>query len=537
MAVVRVVAVSGPVGSGKSTLARGLAETLNFTRLSTHKLLVARLGTDPGRAKLQAAGESLDKKTRGAWVAEEVMKLSLASNLDIGVVLDSVRISAQLEHLRNAFTTRLTHVHLTAPIAELGDRYGKRAAERPGELASYAAVRRNPTEAQVEGLASEADVWIDTGRDTPGDVLARALARFAPLNLRGRGAVDVLVGGQYGSEGKGNVAAYLAPEYGLLVRVGGPNAGHQVSLPDGAAFVHRLLPSGTQFNGNARIHIGPGAVLDVAVLADEIAQCGVTAERLSIDPRAMIISDADIKSEMELVKKIGSTGKGVGAATARRIQGRLADRVALAEVVEVLKPYIKPSLAVYDDAVSRGERILLEGTQGTGLSLYHGDYPHVTSRDTTASACLSEAGFAPLHVRRVVMLVRTYPIRVESPKGKTSGPMSEEISWKEIARRSGHKASDLKRVEKGSVSGKQRRVGEFDWVQLRRSAFLNGCSDVALTFADYLKKANERARRFEQLDEATVRFVEEVERVAGAPVSLIATRFHYRSIIDRRLWT
>jgi adenylosuccinate synthase len=86
------------------------------------------------------------------------------------------------------------------------------------------------------------------------------------------------------------------------------------------------------------------------------------------------------------------------------------------------------------------------------------------------------------------------------------------------------------------VSGNPRRVGEFDWALLRKAATLNAPTDIALTFADYIHKSNADARRFEQLTIPTIRFIEEVERVAAAPVTLISTRFHERSIIDRRAW-
>lgn len=170
------------------------------------------------------------------------------------------------------------------------------------------------------------------------------------------------------------------------------------------------------------------------------------------------------------------------------------------------------------------------------LSLYHGEYPHVTSRDTTVAGCLAEAGIPPSRVRRVVMVCRTYPIRVQSPEGSTSGYMSQELTWEELADRSGIDVDELKSVEKGSVSKKQRRVAEFDWALLRKAARLNGPSDIALTFADYLSVKNREARRLDQLTTDTIRFIEEVERVAGANVSLISTRFHPRSIIDRRHW-
>jgi adenylosuccinate synthase len=250
----------------------------------------------------------------------------------------------------------------------------------------------------------------------------------------------------------------------------------------------------------------------------------------------MIINKRDIAAEQGLVNKIGSTGQGVGSATARRILKRDDDRTKLARDNPELRPFIRPACDVLDKAFFERQRVFVEGTQGTGLSLYHGDYPHVTSRDTTVAGCLSEAGISPSRVRRVIMVVRSYPIRVQDPAGSTSGRMSQELSWSEISRRSNVPLSELRRTEKTSTTDRKRRVAEFDWELLRRAASLNGPTDVALTFSDYLSVKNRDARRFEQLSEETIRFIEEIERVAGAPVSLISTRFHSRSIIDRRSW-
>jgi adenylosuccinate synthase len=177
-------------------------------------------------------------------------------------------------------------------------------------------------------------------------------------------------------------------------------------------------------------------------------------------------------------------------------------------------------------------RVMLEGTQGTGLSLHHGNYPNVTARETTASGCLADAGIAPTRVRKVVMVVRRYPIRV----GGESGPMGIEIDFETVARRSGVSVEEIKEIEIGSVSGNQRRIAEFDWEQLRRSAALNGATDIALSFSDYISIENRRASRFEQLTDETRAFVAAVEAVASAPVSLISTRFDRFGIIDRRNW-
>jgi adenylosuccinate synthase len=105
-----------------------------------------------------------------------------------------------------------------------------------------------------------------------------------------------------------------------------------------------------------------------------------------------------------------------------------------------------------------------------------------------------------------------------------------------IAERSGVPLEELRSTEKTTTTKTERRVSEFGWADVRRAAGLNGPTDIALTFTDYLNSKNKDARRFEQLDPDTIRFVEELERVTSAPVSLIATRFHYRSIIDRRRW-
>jgi adenylosuccinate synthase len=114
--------------------------------------------------------------------------------------------------------------------------------------------------------------------------------------------------------------------------------------------------------------------------------------------------------------------------------------------------------------------------------------------------------------------------------------MKHELDWATISRRSGIPVGELEGKEKTTTTKKKRRVAEFDWSLLRKSASINGPTDVALTFADYIDIENRKARRFEQLTLDTLRLIEEIERVASAPVSLITTRFDYRSIIDRRAW-
>ena len=532
--------MSGPVGAGKSTLARALAGSYHAGHLRTQELLRDRaeehgIELSSDRRSLQEYGDQLDEETGGRWVADAVVATmaELPGTCQL-VIVDAVRQLSQIEALRAAFD-RVDHIHVYAPSPVLDERYQQRGSSSGlAELDSYAEVAENKTESEVHRLAADADVAINTDHCDEKDVEIRAAAALRLLPGRGQRLVDVLIGGQYGSEGKGNIAYYLAPEYDLLVRVGGPNAGHKV--PTDPAYTHRLLPSGTLANPRARLLIGPGATLDLTVLFNEINECHVEPGRLFIDPQAMIIEPEDIEAERALVTGIGSTGKGGGAAAARRITGRhgATPPVRLAKHVPELEAYRRPATEVLDEAYRSGHRILLEGTQGTGLSVFHGSYPHVTSRDTTTAACLAEAGIAWSRVRTVIMVCRTVPIRVMSPADSTSGPMKQELEWDEIARRSHIPAADLYDTERGSVSGTQRRVAEFDWALLRSAAELNGATEIALTFADYLSKENQGARRYDQLQPETILFIEEIERVAGSPVTLIGTRFDTRSVIDRR---
>lgn len=280
--------------------------------------------------------------------------------------------------------------------------------------------------------------------------------------------------------------------------------------------------------------LGAGAVIYPPKLLDEISIHQIGIERLAIDPQAMIVEDVDRTLENEALKKISSTAQGVGSASSRKIMGRggASIPVRLAKEVDELRPYICESQEILERAYLRGERVLLEGTQGTSLSLHHGEYPFVTSRDTTIAGCLADAGIAPTQVRRVVMVCRTFPIRVGGP----SGPMTLEITYEELAERSGIRIGELKEAEKTTTTKRQRRLAEFDWKQFQRSVFLNGPTDMALTFVDYLSIKNREAYRFEQLTLDTLRFIEEIERVSGRPVTLISTNFNWRNVIDRRCW-
>lgn len=526
--------LSGPVAGGKSTLRNLLVNRHELSPISTRDLIVQlRPRVAQERAALQRAGGLLDMRTGGKWVADAVGRRLMEIPLDGTIIIDSVRTEDQVVHLRKLFSQRVTHIHVTAPIAVLSERYAARPL-KIREFDNYSEVQKDPTEARVAGLEEVADLVLDSDRYDEADLVVRAVAHLGVLPRAVEPIVDVLVGAQYGSEGKGNVAAHLARDYGVLMRVGGPNAGHKVAHPK-YTFVH--LPSGTSSNLRAKLLIGPGAVIDVKVLMKEIDELGIEASRLVVDENAMIIEEKDKRWEEKRLSQMGSTKQGVGVATARKILGRdekpvFGSRVRLAKDIPELTPYLGSTAAALDQAYVDGERVFLEGTQGTFLSIHHGPWPYVTSRDTTAAGCLADAGIAPHRARRIIMATRTYPIRV----GGKSGPMKREISLQIISERSGVPLDELEKTEKASRTRRSRRIAEFDWSQLKRASTLNGPTDIALTFSDYLALENQKARRFGQLTYDTQRFIDEVERVTGVPVSLISTRFDVNNIIDRRSW-
>ena len=498
--------MSGPICSGKSELTSHLRVRYGAQIIKTRELILrAKPKTKPDRRSFQLAGQALDNADGGTWVAQalaEVLESRKEGSTPAGLyVVNSVRIAGQINAIRKAYGADVHHIHLTARETELKRQFDQRARQTDQNI-TYEELKRNRTERNIEKLADLADIVVSTDRCTPGAVLIRSTAL---LNLYPRSSdalVDVIVGGQYGSEGKGNIVGHIAPEYDLLIRVGGPNAGHQVySEPDPEKYYH--LPSGTRRAPNASLLLGPGAVIYPPKLLKEIADHQVTADRLSIDPQAMIIFDEDIKEEEEKFKNISSTAQGVGIATAKKMLGRSDYKEGkskhLAKDNEILKPYIRDAQEIIAKAFVNGDRIMLEGTQGTSLSLHHGEYPNVTTRDTTAAGCLADAGIAPKNVRRIVMVCRTYPIRVGGP----SGDMKLEVTYDELAKRSGICIEELLKTEKTTTTNRQRRIAEFDWEQFRRSVQLNGPTDIALTFVDYLTIKNREAYRFEQLREET----------------------------------
>lgn len=293
--------------------------------------------------------------------------------------------------------------------------------------------------------------------------------------------VTVIVGGQFGSEGKGKVAHYLAREQQatIAVRVGGSNSGHTAVDRSGVPRVFRVLPTAALLDDVVCI-LGAGSYIDVDVLLAELKIAQLPPERLLIDPNAFVITDEHKRTENQwgLRERIGSTGSGTGAAAVERITRRSSDHLARND--PRLEPYSRHSVRSFlRQALDRREHVIIEGTQGFGLSVLHSPYyPKATSRDTTAAAFVAEAGLSPLDVDHVVLVIRAFPIRVPGD----SGHLPSEISWETLASDAGW---PFPLTERTSVTDQIRRVGRFDPAIVRAAIETNAPTQIVLNHADY----------------------------------------------------
>ena len=326
-------------------------------------------------------------------------------------------------------------------------------------------------------------------------------------------SVSIVVGGQFGSEGKGKVAHFLAQTRGAaaVVRVGGSNSGHTAVGADGRAEILRQLPTAALLPDVVCV-LAAGSYVDVPLLLQEIARLGLPAKRLVVDPKAMIIvpSDRDQEVGAGLLDRIGSTGSGTGAAVARRIDRNSVDD--LAGAVPELAPYLADTMPYLRRLISERERLIIEGTQGFGLSLLHGPhFPYATSRDTTAAAALSETGLSPLDVDEVLLVVRALPIRVAG----NSGPFgADEIDWDVVATEGRHTASVEERT---SVTRRVRRVARFDPELVRRAIAVNRPSALVLNHVDLIDAAAATG----EITERAQTFVTKVSETIGRAVDLV----------------
>jgi adenylosuccinate synthase len=328
----------------------------------------------------------------------------------------------------------------------------------------------------------------------------------------------VVVGGFFGDEGKGKIISYLAIKDNpkIIVRGGaGPNAGHTIRDGD-KVYKVRMLPSGF-LNKNAKVMIGPGVVINPDVLKKEIEDFDVSG-RAFIDKHCGIIEETHLirDSKGELKEKIGSTGSGTGPANADRAMRILK----LAKDFDFLSPLIVDVPQEINSALSANEHVLIEGTQGTFLSLWHGTYPFVTSKDVTASGICADVGIGPTKVNEVIVVFKSYVTRVGT------GPLDKELSLDDAEKKGWS--------EFGTVTGRQRRAADFDFDLARRAIMLNGATQISITKLDVLFSDCAGETSFDKLSDDAKIFIKNIEDKLNTPVTIIGTGPAVNDVIDRR---
>ena len=326
----------------------------------------------------------------------------------------------------------------------------------------------------------------------------------------------VIVGGFFGDEGRGKIVSYLAlkDNPSIVVRGGaGPNAGHTIADGD-KVYKVRMLPSGF-LNKSSKVMIGPGVVINPTILLKEINDFGVS-DRAFVDQRCGIIEETHVERDSVLKTTIGSTGSGTGPANADRAMRTLK----LAKDIDSLSSYLKDVPTEVNQALDENKGVLVEGTQGTYLSLWHGTYPYVTSKDVTASGICSDIGLGPKRVDEVMVVFKSYVTRVGE------GPLENELTSDTISKKGWS--------EWGTVTGRQRRAAEFSFSLAKKAIMLNSATQIAITKLDVLFPSCAHKTSYASLDGEAKSFIKNIEDKLGVPVTLIGTGPAINDIIDKR---
>jgi adenylosuccinate synthase len=329
----------------------------------------------------------------------------------------------------------------------------------------------------------------------------------------------VTVGGFYGDEGKGKILAYLSIKDSPSLAVSGgvgANAGHTF-VRNHVQYKVRMLPSAI-LNKSTKLLIGAGVLLTPRILFDEIKKYS-TFERTLVDRQCGIIEEHHIRQDVEsehLKHTVGTTGTGTGPANSDRALRKLK----LARDMPDLEPFLDDISKTVNDAIDQKSRVLVEGTQGTYLSLYHGGYPYVTSKDVTASGICSDVGLGPKKVDNVLVVFKSFVTRVGG------GPLQNEVSPSEAIERGW--------TEYGSVTGRLRRSSYFNMDLARRAVNLNSATELAVTKMDVLFPSCAGKKEYSKLPTVAKNFIQEIEGETGVPVVLIGTGEDVFDIIDRR---
>ncbi|HZY97310.1 MAG TPA: adenylosuccinate synthetase [Candidatus Cybelea sp.] len=292
---------------------------------------------------------------------------------------------------------------------------------------------------------------------------------------------DIILGLQWGDEGKGRIVDLYAKDYDVVARfAGGDNAGHSIVVGD-RELALRLIPSGV-LHPHVELFIGGGMVVNPRTLIEELdalAAMGIDTSRVKISDRAHVVSshhvERDAAAERERAQALGTTGRGIGPAYVDRVARtgiRFADYTG--NEMGRLLPHVVDGVAYIHRCLAGGRRVLLEGAQGSLLDVDYGTYPYVTSSHTIAGGACIGLGIGPNAIGRVIGVVKAYCTRVGA------GPFPSELQ--------DERGDRLRREggEYGTVTGRPRRCGWFDGVAAEYAVALNGLTSAVITKLDVL---------------------------------------------------
>jgi adenylosuccinate synthase len=327
----------------------------------------------------------------------------------------------------------------------------------------------------------------------------------------------VIAGAFWGDEGKGKIISYVAlkDKLDVCVRTGSVNAAHTVWL-EGKRYALHMVPAAFVYE-KCRLLIGAGANIHVAKFLEEVEATNVET-RIGVDQQASIIEEKhSIQDKTSAhLKGLGTTGWGIGPA----IEERVRRTAKLAKDIPELQPYLTEVSIEVNEAIEAEKKVLLEGTQGLMLSLFHGTYPYVTGRDTSASAICSEAGVGPTKVDNVLVVFKAFVTRVGT------GPLPGELTKEETMKRGW--------FETAAGTGRDRRSAPFDFGLAKKAVVIDGATQAAVTKLDALFPECKGMRTYSELPKEAKQFVGRIEKQTGIPVVLIGTGPEALDIIDRR---
>lgn len=351
--------------------------------------------------------------------------------------------------------------------------------------------------------------------------------------------VDVVLGAQYGDEGKGMVAKHIADiaeksgaPYEWTSRTGAQNAEHRFihkgNAESASDFCGRILPSASCFRDNIVALLGAGHCFRPEQLPKEATHFGLPLNRIFVDPNAMWLKEEHATANLQIGNERGTTGWGIGQAIAEKVRRKPGTKLMGESPLQEILPHGNITNIARYIGRSLGPG-LMEGSQGCMLSLNHGHYPYCTAKDVTVPGMMAELGIGHQRIRAVYGVVRLVMMRVPGPSGPTDG---KELSYDEVEERTGLRLPHHTRLQGDTTRWKasnrpdqaeEERLFELSMEELWLSHQLNNYSALAVTFADYHRQGNYRQTKWADLHVETREMIQRIEREIGVPIFLVRT--------------